>query len=188
MKTLLLACSVGLCAALTTLAAPPARAASVRQSGLPDTQVWIDGRVFFDSPQYYTTTAGDFSVSFHEDLPADAKVEVHYGFAGQTTVYDGSGPRTIPLSWEDIDEKAAAAVAPSTWKATFSKQLHDRGEPRLFDHIQFVIAVTLSGGREYYVKGNDSTLGYFEASLPEPQGSDVTSPLRRLRLLSIARP
>jgi hypothetical protein len=188
MKAPHLACFAGLFVSLIALAAPHARATGVLREGTQSQQVWIDGRSFFDSPQYYTTTDGDFAVTFRDTLPFGTKVNVHYGFAGQTTVYDGRGPHAINLSWEDIDEKAATAVSPYNWTATFSKTLHERGEPRLFDHIQFVIVVTLPDSSEYYVKGNDSTLGYFEASLPQASGSDADTPWRRLRLSSIERP
>jgi hypothetical protein len=151
--------------------------------------VWVDGRVYFSSPDYYTSTLGDFAVSFRERLPFGSTVRVHYGFGGHTTVYESYGPRQVDVTWEDIDEADARAVSPYTWTAKLHHTLAERGAPYFYDSLQFVISVTLPGGEEYYVKGSDSRLGYFQAALPTAAsgGVDAPVPLRRLDVVAVRR-
>jgi hypothetical protein len=160
---------------LTTLSLAPAALAA---------DVWLDARTYYGSPRYYTNTQMDAHVSYSDRLPFGARVTLHYGLAGFTW----QNGREVPVDWHVVKDAEAKAVSPFNWTARISETLHYRSAQYYYNKLQFVFQVTLPDGRGYYVKGNDSAFGYYEARLPSPMnsGADDGDPLPNLRRVDLA--
>ena len=147
--------------ALALLLAPIAAAPMASAAA----DVHVDGRFYTVSPSYYTSTVGEFAVTFSEALPWGSRVLVKYGFGGQRD--DFSHGATQHLDWQDTQTVEAKSSAPYVWTANFSQTLHERSQPWSYDELQFVFIVQLPDGLKYYEKGSDTPLGFYDAKLPE---------------------
>ena len=149
--------------------------------------LWVDGRFYTLSPPYYTATVGEFAVSFKEQLPWGARVHVQYGLGGWADDFVGGTTRT--LDWENVSYVEAEAAAPFVWTAKLSETLHERSHNWMYDKLQFVFIVTLPDGTQYYEKGSNTPLGFYQAATPRPEaiGSDSDAPYQRLTVTAIGR-
>lgn len=123
--------------------------------------VSLQARGYTSSCAYYSQTSADFEVRYRDEtLPWGTKVSVVFGFGG-INQYERSR-----FDWMDRFEQPAEAMAPYTWSAVFSKVLHHRSSPQVLEGIQLVLKVSYPSGREDYVRGNGSLMGFYEANLP----------------------
>jgi len=124
----------------------------------------LKARGYTSSCAYYTQTSADLEVRYRDEtLPWGSTVSVIYGFGGASPTTTGSSSR---FEWTDRAELRAEANAPYTWSTRFSKVLHYRSNPKVVDSVQFVLRITYPSGKEEYIRGNDSVMGFYEASLP----------------------
>jgi len=108
-------------------------------------------------PAYYSSTMGDFIVTYNNDtLPWGTTVLLKYGFKTDyhPTIAD----------WADQNSLQAKAIAPYSWETKFEHQIASRGGPSK-SHLQFVIQIILPDNSIIYDKGSDTPLGYYEIEI-----------------------
>ncbi len=112
------------------------------------------GRVRYLYPGYYSSTMGDFAITYKNlSLPWGTTVILKFGFK-QDNHYQIA-------DWVDQDSMQMQAVAPYTWEGKFERQIASRGGPRK-THLQFVAQILLPNDQILYDKGSDTPLGYYQ--------------------------
>lgn len=122
-----------------------------------DVQVW--GRSFTSSCSYYTSTWGDYDLTFRETaLPWGSKVTAVVAFGGYRAVGGGNNQY---FSWDRNREMPMSPVAPFTWRVRKSETLASRSSNLFFTHLKFIFKVEAPGKAAYYVNGG-SSWGHFQ--------------------------
>ncbi len=108
-----------------------------------------------DQCAYYSTTTGQFKITYKENLPWGSKVELVYGF---NNTYG-------KVEWDRSGEEQMEAVAPYTWQTMFQEKTSSRGH-YYADRLNFVFRITLPDGTFYYDNGGQSPMGHYSADMP----------------------
>ncbi|MFP2957833.1 hypothetical protein ACLEPN_08380 [Myxococcus sp. 1LA] len=122
-------------------------------------ETWAQGRVTLHACVYAHTYEAQVELNYRNyDLPWGTSVYLIHGWGGidnETTTFDWDNTQTIEVF----------ASAPWTWSTTVSSIVSTRTGTRRYEHLDFVWKVVLPNGHEFYEKGNNSTWGYYAASL-----------------------
>lgn len=111
-------------------------------------------RTYVNSCGNVSNFSADIKASLLDhSLPEDAEVKLIFGMGNAEESTD----------WQIFGEVRSIKTGPETREAETSVVLAERGKPWRFDTLQFVWKITLSSGEIYYIKGNQSPMGFYEA-------------------------
>jgi hypothetical protein len=136
--------------------------------------VSVRGRTKFGSPCYYSSTLGDFEVTYKGDLPVDTRLELDYGFALRD--YNQNVRDGIVYDWAYKHVLPFEKVANGVYVARINDQtLHQRSASGRLEKLQFVVRLIAANGRVSIDNGGNSTWGYYETNgLPGPSNTCMT--------------
>ncbi|ATB46614.1 hypothetical protein MYMAC_002219 [Corallococcus macrosporus DSM 14697] len=131
-------------------------------------ETWVQGRATLHACVYAHTYEAQVELNYRNyDLPWGTSVYLIYGWGGLNNF--------VPYDWEDTQTIEVFASAPWTWSTTVTSIISTRTTPKWAEHIDFVWKVVLPNGHEFYEKGNNSTWGYYAASLLDIADRPCTS-------------
>jgi hypothetical protein len=140
------------------------------------TEVTVQGRTFYGSPAYYSTTENETEITITSPLPWGSRVIIHHGYAGHKLDTPGVG-----VDWQVITRTEAEGIAPWVWRVRLAKVLHYRSSETFFTHLQFVIHVIGPEGQSQWIRGSDSRMGFYQVLLmpvqPFVQGAPYPGPM-----------
>jgi hypothetical protein len=126
-------------------------------------------RTYVNSCGYVSNFSADIKASLTDpSLPQDAEVKLIYGLGNAEERTD----------WQRLGEVRSKKIGQETREAETSVILAERGKPWHFNTLQFVWQIALSSGEIYYIKGNSSPMGFYEAAFTSIHESRCLSSMK----------
>jgi hypothetical protein len=144
----------------------------------------VSVRTYVSSCGYFSNFSADIRATLSDEtLADDSKVKLLYGLGSSEKKTD----------WNVLGEVNTKKGSRQKRVAETSITLWQRGQDHHYDSIQFVWQISLSNGDNYYIKGNESLLGFYEAKFASIHESKcITSeanrpPFRKVPVYSVKR-